>query len=115
MKMLRPVPKPNYKRFKKTRAQKTRVTTKARQEVYRRAGGRICERCGRTQAYSFEVAHLIQASSGGSGDDPANLVLLCGPSVNTGTCHNFADYTADGREWRMNKRKELIKYYEEST
>ena len=103
----RPVPKP-VKRKKKT--PKSKITQSARQEVYRRADGK-CERCKRTRAYAFEVAHLIQASQGGRGDDPANLSLLCGPSVNTGTCHNWADYTAEGREWRMNKRKELIELY----
>lgn len=104
-----PVPKPPKR---KRKPNVSTITNKARQEVYGRADGK-CERCGRTRAYSFEVAHLIQASQGGRGDDPANLSLLCGPSVNTGTCHNFADYTAEGREWRTNKRKELMNYYEQ--
>lgn len=102
-----PVPKP-IKRKKKT--PKSKITQSARQEVYKRSGGK-CERCGRTQAYAFEVAHLVQASKQGRGDDPENLALLCGPSVNSGTCHNFADYTTKGKEWRMNKRKELMQYY----
>jgi len=110
----KPAPKPKFRRLKPTRGQRTRITPKARQEVYRRAGGRICERCGRTQAYSFEVAHLKQASSGGSGSDPANLALLCGPSVNSNTCHHWADSTREGREWRMQKRKELKEYYEQN-
>lgn len=109
--MIRPVPKPNHRRRVPKRGNVTRITPKARNEVYERVGMRKCERCGRTTAYSFEVSHLVQASQGGRGDDPANLVLLCGPSVNTGTCHNFADYTKEGREWRIQKRKELIEYY----
>lgn len=104
----RPVPKPTRKP-KSNRH--TKITQKAREEVYRRANKK-CERCGMTNPYCFEVAHLVQASQGGRGDDPSNLALLCGPSVNTGTCHNFADYTTKGREWRMSKRKELINYYE---
>jgi len=106
-----PVPKPSHKRFKQTRGQRTRITQKARQAVYERSNGK-CERCGRTRAYAFEVAHLISAAMGGSGSDPANLVLLCGPSVNSGTCHHWADSTAEGREWRKKKRKELIIIYE---
>lgn len=105
-----PVPKPTRRRHKQTRGQRTRITQAARQVVYERSQMK-CERCGRTRAYSFEVAHLINASQGGRGDDPNNLVLLCGPSVNYNTCHNFADYTAKGREWRMRKREELIKRY----
>lgn len=108
---LRPVPKPQHKRRKPKRGQLSRITKQVRDEVLRRSEGK-CERCGRTSAYAFEMSHLQQASQGGRGDEPWNIALLCGPSVNTGTCHNFADYTAAGREWRMAKRKELIKYYE---
>lgn len=108
-----PVPKPSFKRLKPKRGTKTRITKAVRNEVEERSG-KCCERCGRSQAYAFEMAHLVQASKGGRGDDATNVVLLCGPSVNTGTCHNFADYTTEGREWRMNKRKELIKYYEQN-
>lgn len=107
---LNPVPKPMHKRLKPKRSSITKITKKARNEVYERANG-ACEMCGRTNAFAFEVAHLKPASQGGSGSDPANLVLLCGPSVNSGTCHWFADSTAEGRDWRMNKRKELMNYY----
>jgi 5-methylcytosine-specific restriction endonuclease McrA len=104
------VPKPNHKRRVPKRGTLSKITTAVRQEVIRRSEGK-CERCGRTSAYSFEMAHLVQASQGGRGNDPANIVLLCGPSVNTGTCHNFADYTSAGREWRMKKREELQELY----
>lgn len=106
-----PVPKPNHRRRVPKRGNHTRITKKARNDVYERVGYRHCERCKVSQAYAFEVAHLEQASQGGSGDDPANLALLCGPSVNSGTCHWWADSTKEGREWRMEKRKELQEYY----
>lgn len=102
---------PNHKRRVPKRRNITKITNKVRNEVLRRSEGK-CERCSRTVAYSFEMAHLEQASQLGRGDDPANVVLLCGPSVNSKTCHNFADYTAKGREWRKQKRKELVSYYE---
>ncbi len=106
-----PIPKPKHKRRKPKRGQVSRITANVREEVKQRSGGR-CERCGASQSYAFELAHLQQASQGGRGDEPWNIALLCGPSVNSGTCHNFADYTSEGREWRMKKREELIRYYE---
>lgn len=106
-----PVRKPTYKRSKPKRGNLTKITPKVRAEVKRRSQGK-CERCGRSTAYAFEMAHLIQASQGGSGREPWNIALLCGPSVNSGTCHHFADYTAEGREWRKAKREELELYYE---
>jgi hypothetical protein len=111
--MMIPKINPNHKRRVPKAGTRTKITQKVRREVERRSEGK-CERCGRTSAYSFEMSHLQQASDLGSGSDPANIVLLCGPSVNTGTCHNFADYTAKGREWRMAKRKELIAFYEQN-
>lgn len=112
MSYFNPVPKvnPDHKRRKPKRSSITRITQAVRKEVWERSEGR-CERCGRSRAYAFEFAHLVNASQGGRGDDPTNIVLLCGPSVNTGTCHNYADYTAEGRAWKLGKRQELrIRY-----
>ena len=97
-------------RLKPKRGNYTQISQKVRDEVERRSE-RKCERCGRTSAYAFEMAHLTNASQLGSGKEPWNVALLCGPKVNSGTCHNFADETAAGREWKQAKRKELMKYY----
>src|SRR5699024_9184933 len=105
--MTRPVPKPTRKPKSNNHS---KITQKARAEVYERADGKS-ERSGMTNPYCFEVAHRVQASQHGRGDRPSNLSLSRGPSVHTGTCHWFAEYTAEGREWRMNKRKELIGFY----
>lgn len=105
-----PVPKPSHKRRKPKQKDITKITPNVRKEVLRRSEGK-CERCGRSQSYSFEMSHLQQASQLGSGSEPWNIVLLCGPSVNSGTCHHFADYTAEGRKWRQQKRQELMKEY----
>lgn len=102
-----PKKNPNHKRRVKNR---TKITKEVREEVLKRSEGK-CERCGRSKAYAFEFAHLKQASQLGRGDQPWNISLLCGPSTNSGTCHNYADYTADGRAWRLGKRKELEIYY----
>lgn len=109
--MINPAPKPNFPRRKPKRGNLTRITSKVRKEVLERSGG-FCERCGRNRTTIMEMAHLQQAGQLGKGNDPANIVLLCGPSTVSNTCHNFADSTAKGREWRMAKRKELIDYYE---
>lgn len=110
----RPVSKASqtqHNRLKKKRGQHTAITQKVRREVERRSGKR-CERCGRSRAYSFEMAHLTNASQYGSGSEPFNIALLCGPRVNSGTCHQWVDETREGREWKQKKRLELIKYYE---
>lgn len=109
--MIKPVPKPTHARNKPKRRNITRITNKARHEVLERSEGK-CECCGISNPYSFEVAHIIQASQLGRGDDPANLLLLCGPSVNSGTCHHWVDSTSEGREWAMRKREELMSLYE---
>lgn len=103
---------PNHKRRVPKRRNITRITQAVRDEVLNRSEGK-CERCGRSRAYAFEMSHLISAAQLGRGDDPANIVLLCGPSTNYNTCHHFADSTKDGRKWRMQKRKELKPYYEQ--
>lgn len=106
-----PVQKPTHKRNKPKRRNVTRITKKVSDEVLRRSGG-SCERCGRTSAYAFERAHLLNASQGGSGSEPWNIALLCGPKVNSGTCHHWADSTKAGREWKTKFRNQLKRWYE---
>ncbi|WP_121605333.1 HNH endonuclease [Virgibacillus sp. Bac332] len=98
------------KRIKPKRGQLTKITQNVRKEVLERSGG-CCERCGKHSSWGMEMSHLVQASQGGRGDLPSNIVLLCGPSVQTGTCHHFADHTKAGREWRMEMKDKLENYY----
>lgn len=107
------VPKinPNHTRRVPKRRNITKITQSVREEVLNRSECK-CERCGRSRSYAFEMAHLIGAAHGGRGDDPSNIVLLCGPSANSGTCHHFADYSKKGREWRIKKYDELKNYYD---
>lgn len=82
-----------------------RVHPEVYNEAYERSGGR-CERCGYKdgsidpsgQKWGLEAAHVVRRRhlSETTADD---LIMLCGPSVNTGTCHNFADYSKAGRDW----------------
>lgn len=106
-----PAPKPNHPRRKPKIGAQTKITAKVRQEVLRRSGG-LCERCGKHSSWGMEMAHLQSAAQGGSGSECFNIVLLCGPSIQNGTCHFFADHTREGREWKIKKREELITYYE---
>ncbi|WP_433943498.1 hypothetical protein [Paenibacillus sp. SN-8-1] len=77
-------------------------------EVYKaameRSGGR-CERCG-IGGY-LEAAHLIRRWKIETETTVQDIAMLCGPVVNTGTCHNWVDYTAEGREWAEKYRDSL--------
>lgn len=111
-----PVPKPSHKRLKPKRGRHTAITDKVRKEVIRRAseenGYPVCECCGCSQPEGwFENAHLTNASQYGSGRVPWNIALLCGPRTLTGSCHQRADDTAAGRDWKIRKQADLYIYY----
>lgn len=103
-----PVPKPKTRRLKPTTKQRGRISPEAYQVAYDRAGGR-CERCGKpgSQEYgSLQCAHLVRRWK--LDKTTANdVAMLCGPSVNTGTCHNWIDYTREGRKWAERYRERL--------
>lgn len=112
----RPAYKPDHNRRTLTQGQHTKITNKARKEVARRAseekGYPVCERCGCSiPAGWFENAHLTNASQYGSGRVPWNIALLCGPRTLTGSCHQWADDTSEGRDWKIRKQAELYIYY----
>lgn len=113
------VPKPNHKRRTKTRKERGKITQRVAEEVLERAGG-VCERCELppvpgTYRDRLELAHLQQRSHGGRGDVPWNVMALCGPSVNTGTCHNLIDYNRrTHRDWVQGKIAELEQRYDKS-
>jgi hypothetical protein len=99
------VPKPNFPRNKKTQRQRGAISPKVAREVDERAGGR-CERCGwqpgnydpTGHKMRLERAHITRRwkLSETTADD---LLLLCGPSTNSKTCHAWADHTSEGREY----------------
>lgn len=110
---VRVVPKPSYKRMKKTAKQRGAISKKADQEARKRAQGR-CERCGWVEGsydptgrrWRLERAHLVRRwkLKETTGKD---IALLCGPSTNTGTCHWWVDHTKQGREWAEEYRRKL--------
>lgn len=110
-----PVPKPKYDRRSRTQAQETRITAKVTKEAYRRASGSgyvRCEHCGCSRPkFRFERCHMNNASQRGTGRAPWNILVLCGPSNQVGTCHHWADTTVEGRDWKAAKQAELFIYY----
>jgi hypothetical protein len=99
----RPVPKPNYRRRKPTTKMRGRISPAVYQAAWERSGG-VCERCGRSEG--LQCAHLVRRWK--LPETTANdVAMLCGPSVDSGTCHNWVDYTREGREWAEEYRNHL--------
>lgn len=104
-----PCPKPIHSRRRKTARQRGRVAPEVYNEAMGRAGGR-CERCGKSQyqAWTLEAAHVERRwKIGQEGVTAEDIVILCGPSTDSGTCHHWADYTREGRLWLLAKREEF--------
>jgi ribosomal protein S14 len=106
---LNPAPKVKHKRNKPTAKQRGSISHKVRAEVEKRSGNR-CERCGkyRSAVWTLEMAHITRRWAQDGLTTANDLVHLCGPSTNSGTCHHFADYTRAGREWLKQFQNHLI-------
>jgi len=104
---LRPVPKPNFGRSKPTAKERGKITKDVYAKASARAGGR-CECCKEPFGWDrpAECAHLVRRWKLPETTDK-DVAMLCGPAVNTGTCHNAIDYTAAGRKWAEDFRLEL--------
>lgn len=101
-----PVPKPKHKRQKKTAKQRGAISSTVYKLAHDRSGG-VCERCGR--GGYLECAHLIRRWKIETETTVHDVAMLCGPAVNTGTCHNWIDYTQEGREWALAFRDRLYR------
>jgi hypothetical protein len=117
---LNAAPKPQHKRAKPKRGDSTKITNAVREEVNRRSMERmgtdvpVCERCGYFK--DLTKAHLSNASQGGSGGVPWNIIQLCGSHGigghnGKGGCHDWADNTLEGREWKEQQLTRLTIYY----
>ena len=108
-------PKVKHKRNAPRLRDRGRVRPEVYQAAYERAGG-CCERCGYVdgsidpsgQRWGLEAAHIVRRRHLDE-TTVEDIVMLCGPSVNTGTCHNFADYSRAGRNWLIEYGKYLRK------
>lgn len=109
-----PVPKPQYKRMKKTAKQRGYIPLKASEKAKERAKGR-CEWCGWSpgnydpteRKMGLQRAHLVRRWKCESVTEN-DIAILCGPSVNSDTCHWKVDYTESGRKWAEQYREKLL-------
>jgi hypothetical protein len=121
-----PAPKLTKKQAKQQRGSKTAKQRGAiTPDVYGiaavRSGGR-CERCGWRDGqydslrWGLEAAHYMRRHNfGQEGVQPWDILMLCGPSGNTGTCHHWIDSTRAGMEWAKAKREELYARQRQAT
>ncbi|PWK05081.1 hypothetical protein [Tumebacillus permanentifrigoris] len=99
------VAKPSHGRGSQKRRDRTKITPNNRKHVQERSEG-LCERCAiYCLKLGGQMAHLEGAGQLGRGDIPWNICLLCL------TCHKWADGTAEGYEWRRERRVELVLQY----
>lgn len=99
-----PVPKSKKtKRNKPTAKQRGAISKEVYAAALERSGG-CCERCGSPEG--LQCAHLVRRWQIEGRTTMNDVAMLCGPSVNTGTCHNFVDYTAAGKEWAAQRWRE---------
>ncbi|WP_341348620.1 hypothetical protein [Paenibacillus sp. FSL H3-0469] len=99
-----PVPKPKHKRNKPTAKQRGAISKEVYAAALERSGG-CCEQCGSTKG--LQCAHLLRRWQIEGETTVNDVAMLCGPSVNSGTCHHYVDYTAGGKQWAINKREEF--------
>lgn len=110
-----PAPKPSHKRSKPTAKQRGQISKEVYDEAVERSGGR-CEACGwyegsynvGNRKWGLECAHLIRRRNVEMETTVTEVAMLCGPSVNTGTCHNKVDYTRAGKNWAIQYREYLL-------
>jgi len=104
---LRAVPKPNHGRIKPKAKDRGKITKEVYATAWVRSGGH-CERCGVLFSYEHppECAHLVRRWKLPE-TTAEDVAMLCGPSVNSNTCHNDVDYTKSGRAWAEAYRTEL--------
>lgn len=98
------VPKPKYKRYKPTAKQRGAISPEVYAAALKRSGGR-CECCGRYG--ELQCAHLVRRHNIKGRTTVNDVAMLCGPSVNTGTCHNWIDYTRAGADWAKGLREQF--------
>lgn len=97
-----PAPKPKHKRNSPTAKQRGAISKDVYNAAMERSGGR-CERCGSTEG--LQCAHLIRRWQVEGGTTVDDVAMLCGPSVNSGTCHHWIDYTQEGKQWATDLRE----------
>lgn len=110
-----PCHKVKHRRNKPTAKKRGQIKPEVYNAAMERSGG-CCERCGRygnPEYQTLQCAHLVRRWRIEVETTINDVAMLCGPSVNTGTCHNWIDYTKEGKDWAEEYREQLYKKDEE--
>lgn len=99
----------NHNRGSKTAKERGRITPEVYEKVLIRSSG-CCELCGRGRSdiwdgWDLQAAHIIRRwNIGQEGTTETEVMMLCGPSTQSGTCHWWVDSRKEGKqvaqEWR---------------
>lgn len=109
-----PVYKPKHKRIKPTQKQKGNISNSIRKKVNKRSevdGYPRCEGCHKNKSacMTLENAHIESRGSIDHMTTENDLLRLCGPSTDSGTCHHYVESTKAGKQYMRDQREHLIK------
>lgn len=111
---LRPVPKPQHKRGKLTQRQLGDISNTVRKRVNTRSainGYERCEGCHKNKlaCWTLENAHIESRGSISHKTSEFDLLRLCGPSTQSGTCHHYVESSREGKQYMLDQRERLKK------
>lgn len=108
---VRAVPKPSHNRSDKlTQKQMGAIRNKYRKKVNARSDD-LCEGCGKHKlsCWTLENAHIDGRGVIDHMTTDLDLLRLCGPSTQSGTCHHWVTVTRMGRNYMQDQRERLVK------
>ncbi len=96
-------------RIKPTQKQMGDISTKVRKRVNERSNN-CCERCmkHKSAVWTLEQAHITSRVRISHKTTEYDLVRLCGPSTQSGTCHHWVESTRIGKDWLEAFRLKLL-------
>jgi hypothetical protein len=100
------------KRVKPTQKQMGAISAKVRMTVNNRSaetGYPRCEGCHKNKSacWTLENAHVEGRRSISHKTTEYDLLRLCGPSTDSGTCHHFVESTKQGKQYMKDQRDRL--------
>ena len=98
------------KRQKPTQRMMGEIRPKVRKKVNERSDG-YCEGCGRHKlnCWTLENAHIDGRGVIDHMTEDTDLLRLCGPSTQSGTCHHYVTVSREGRQYMQDQRERLLK------
>lgn len=100
------------KRVKLTQKQKGDISNAVRKIVNDRSaetGYPRCEGCHKNKSacWTLENAHVEGRGSIPNKTTEYDLLRLCGPSTQSGTCHHYVESTKQGKQYMLDQRDRL--------